>query len=52
VCERFTSLHFNSAFRQNQQFATDTFIATVKELSNHRRPLRADEPRSQQMIPR
>ena len=22
MCERFTSLHFNSAFRQNQQFAT------------------------------
>ena len=23
VCKRFTSLHFNSAFRQNQHFATD-----------------------------
>jgi hypothetical protein len=24
VCERFTSLHFNRAFRQNHQFATHT----------------------------
>ena len=24
MCERFTSLHFNSAFCQNQQFATHT----------------------------
>ena len=34
MSERFTSLHFNSAFCQNQQFATHTFRKTFKELEN------------------